>query len=667
MRKARRGMKQSLCIGVVAVMLTAGTLAGCNWTPKNFAEGIRVMTMRGGTSEERDTIKDIIPIAQNLAPYQPKPEWQTMITADAVDIMEFISQNRVLVGTVQLSSAISVPSFGYLSLYDVDTGKMLWQTPRPKLAVDTYMRILSQPVILVNGAGSKISHYIALDPETGKVAWEYEVPQSVISRFDQQHGLLILAGKSDVIALRVQDGMTAWRYALSATGDKKAPVPKLELSGNSLYIAGDSITCLTTDSGAVAWAVPNPLQNPVEFIGMTPKGIILGGQKQILSLAPDSGRILWSQTDLQWPVSNLQAPEEAAGLGFFITCQTMPVPSEQKNSNVFIFRLRGIDLASGQWLWPVEQQFDAGVPVYADGKVYISTGSGMLFVGLDARTGRKLSEEPLPKEFGGVTTLPDLVVRHNGNIIVSREMNGVAAFSVKTGKLVWAQPQSGGGAETFWTQVRTNDLAQTTSAMEEILKKNEKDSRYWGGKIAAISYANQQYDKAWHTQYNSPSSSSSKGRYIDPVTHNALTGINDSIADFFLAMSISSFIEGGLKSAATNGLIKRKLIEIQHSQMTHLTSLRGNYWIRPFYKSGNGFTIVNLNTGKRSDVVCSAPSYAMVVYGINTPYLAISPDGERLITNGIGLDSTAYVKYVKFKWGIAYPSLLSYKLGSLTF
>jgi len=86
---------------LLSVILILIIGAGCAGTSGQFSEGLRVMAGKGGTEEKTDSLKEIVPIARQLAAYQPKPVWQTMLKADETDIVEFISKDRLLIGMLQ--------------------------------------------------------------------------------------------------------------------------------------------------------------------------------------------------------------------------------------------------------------------------------------------------------------------------------------------------------------------------------------------------------------------------------------------------------------------------------------------------------------------------------------------------------------------------------------
>ena len=213
-------------LSLVGILVMCFALFGCEtMNTKNFSEGVRVMTGKGGTKEERDTIKEIVPDARDLATYQPKPEWQTVFRADATDLLVFVSPDRVLVGAIQLGSALSEPDFGGVELYDARTGERLWEGKRKNIPNGSYALLAADPVLLLYGASTKQLYFTALDPKSGQTLWEHEAKQPGISSYDWERGLIMAGTHADkgleLSALKVQDGSQAWSQTLPM-----APPPK---------------------------------------------------------------------------------------------------------------------------------------------------------------------------------------------------------------------------------------------------------------------------------------------------------------------------------------------------------------------------------------------------------------------------------------------------------
>jgi outer membrane protein assembly factor BamB len=249
---------------VILVLLAA--MLGCGSTGQ-FAEGIRVMTGKGGTVEERDTIKEIVPDARDLATYQPKPEWQTVFKADATDFLDFVSPDRFLVGAIQLSSAISEPDFGGVELYDARTGERLWEGKRKNLPNGSYALLTAEPVLLLYGASTKQLYFTALDPKSGQTLWENELKQPGIASYDAERGFVIAGTHTDngleLFALKVQDGSQAWSRILPIAPPAKGKDAKpLQIAtardAGHLFVAADKVFKVAVQTGEAVWEAANP-------------------------------------------------------------------------------------------------------------------------------------------------------------------------------------------------------------------------------------------------------------------------------------------------------------------------------------------------------------------------------------------------------------------------
>lgn len=80
-----------VCIGMFIAALLSQGCGRVN--PKNFAEGLRVMTGRGGTAEKIDTFPAITTQANQIAKAYPAPVWQKTYKADTADIFELLPGN----------------------------------------------------------------------------------------------------------------------------------------------------------------------------------------------------------------------------------------------------------------------------------------------------------------------------------------------------------------------------------------------------------------------------------------------------------------------------------------------------------------------------------------------------------------------------------------------
>ena len=77
--------------------------------------------------------------------------------------------------------------------------------------------------------------------------------------------------------------------------------------------------------------------------------------------------------------------------------------------------------------------------------------------------------------------------------------------------------------------------------------------------------------------------------------------------------------------------------------------------------------LVHLDTGKRFDLLYSPLNIGMRNIDMRLPAFIIDPSGKSLYTIEIGINPQYYEKYVKFKYGMPYPSILRYKLADIDF
>lgn len=146
---------------------------------------------------------------------------------------------------------------------DKNTGKVAWKTPRKSIAVRKFS--FSTPLLItVNNQRQIISPasdaVVAYDPADGKELWRAKYDgYSVIPRPVFGHGMIFISSGYDfpsVLAIRA-DGkgdVTASHIAWSAS--KGAPhTPSLLLVGDELYMVSDGglASCLDAKTGKVHW------------------------------------------------------------------------------------------------------------------------------------------------------------------------------------------------------------------------------------------------------------------------------------------------------------------------------------------------------------------------------------------------------------------------------
>jgi outer membrane protein assembly factor BamB len=603
-----------------------------------------VMTDGGNTAKKRNTLTDIVPVAQLLVKSQPKPVWQTTFQADETDIVQFISKNRLLIGMLQLSSQIGNPKFGDIALYDTTSGKRLWQSPRKALLGGNYGVLITQPLILLQGLGPKVSYYSGIDPATGLVKWEYKVKKDHRIGIDRSGKLLFIMQKKSrdyqISALPIADGKTTWNQTLRKSGSAKLSDRSITIDKDSVYITAKRLFRLSLKSGAIIWSAPSPLAAGELSIVSVAGGVLLWDNESFYSIDPQTGKSRWGPLKLAGRIMSVSLPQSSTNRAFVTTRSII-----NKKKGFYTEAVHALDLAKGKKIWTSPAALQSGL-LYDSGRVYFTETSDKL-VALDASSGKPLLKVDMP--VSGTSPLPDVLVPLKGTIVVAKQKRGVAAFSKSKGEFIWAQYQKSFESALFWYETRKKVLAkyeQVTKSSEEALKA---DARWWGNWTASVQYQ-------W------------SGYQADPGKRSASTGsFGNSMVLFQSSLALSSLLKAGIMQSVLEGLVERQRLWVANSVKVHARSIQGHYYVRPYTKRGEGVMVVDLKTGKRADLIYSAPNKGMKTLTMRMPLFTIDPDNNRLLTTGISLDSSNYKRYTKVTFEMPYPSLLSIDLSSVKF
>ncbi|MFH1758533.1 MAG: PQQ-binding-like beta-propeller repeat protein [Pseudomonadota bacterium] len=635
-------------LGIPARLIIAGMLitglftGGCGKVnPKNFAEGIRVMTGRGGTVAERDTLKQIAPIAQDLAGYQPKPVWETLLRADQTDFLELVGADLVLIGEIQLSSALADPSFGDIALYNTKTGHKLWQCSRPDLKGGSYGLLATHPVFLIQGIDPKTAIYLGINPTTGQLRWKQEIPQPQVGLLSRGQDKLFLlsedSGGYALSAVRTADGSIAWRQPLKKTAKGGFDAFSVWVDDDGLIVAAGGVYRLSKENGSILWSANPPEPGAKLSLTATPDLTLVWGQKTVSAHDLRTGTLRWGPLSLGENLVNVTAPPSVRNMAFVVNRKTS---GASKRIVSYLSKIIALDLRTGNTVWT----FDPKAAVLSNilshaGGIYFVGGTAFLggkaLVRLNTATGRKEAETAFPMGMRVSSDLPDLLVGRPQAVVAVKEKAGVAAFSTKTGEVLWHQKINLYGSAHFWYSVIRDSLSKVDASRGAALQAMERDEKWWS---------------AWTNNLNPTASRGDASERL-----------------FQSLLSLSAAVERGLKRAAIEGLVERLQLSLHNNQRLHLRSIQGDYYVRPFANQGIGVTLVDLETGKRADFEFSAPNKGMSHMTMRLPCFALDPSTKRLVTTGIGLNPARWEPYVKFKWAMPYPSVMGYDLNAVVF
>ena len=200
-----------------------------------------------------------------------KTVWQRdfgpFVSQHGCGISPIVYKNKVILGNEQDDAKFvkDSPRSGesFVVAVDAGTGKTLWQTPRRSAVVAystpcVYEPKNEKPALIFNSQGHGI---YAVDPDTGKVVWEYE------QAFDKRSvsspmiaGDIILgscgSGPGGNFVTAVKAGATGRETELAYQVKKSAPyVPTGVVKGNLIWLWSDGgiVTCLDAPTGAIRY------------------------------------------------------------------------------------------------------------------------------------------------------------------------------------------------------------------------------------------------------------------------------------------------------------------------------------------------------------------------------------------------------------------------------
>jgi outer membrane protein assembly factor BamB len=376
------------------------------------------------------------PQAQKQSPEPTKPLWQTKLKVQETDFIEFVSKDRVLVGTIDNDDLGGGPIPRELMLLNSATGETVWTVPRGSYGSgQTLMDV--NPVILIEG-GKQI---VALNPENGTRIWGQE-PEASLLLSDKN--LVLFNRKAHPMtmsAVNVKTGGEAWKTPLeNYPGDKNT---KLALSsmGNAVLLTGPEAAAFSASDGKLLWRIPFP-----GTLGPKAQAIPLGDDlyfsdgSTITRSDPASGKEMWRA-----PVSNgtFQALTANESGVFILLKGSGENPPDS---------IAALDRNTGKPLWKSGLLDRAASPINIVGdRLYVTTPGSL--IAMKTSDGSVMFKAEIPSNLQSRRQLPDQLRIASDRIIVARE-NGVLAVQKSDGKLLFADQVAGGEGFTYATPLR---------------------------------------------------------------------------------------------------------------------------------------------------------------------------------------------------------------------
>jgi len=653
-----------------------------------------------------DQLSAVSQAARQISPGQAKPQWQAPLSGDALDILLYLDEDRVLVGSLASPEVNALPRHGPLSLVNARTGAVLWSAERPEFSAGHYRVVATQPVILLHGLEGNTNLFMALDPTAGRVLWNHKFEGATAAVVAGPGDGLFLASQQETGGLRIarlglRNG-TGWNMVLKRGAEQGSGAPLLLQDARRLYSVGASVAAFDANKGRLLWqATPGSGHGPVSA-QLLESGLLWADVGRMTLLDPSSGKPRWSVKTASGTIMLTVDANRAYRLG---------------RSAAGMHAVEAYALSNGRKLWSRDMplRLASGLAPAGD-RLWFSDTEALH--ALDVASGKevaytkfsRLFAENGPYEFTRGGQLDTLVIGDE-RIELDRELAGVMAVSRNTGRVLWEQALLPGS--NMYAVSSKNNLIQTVPVPRAFegatarLKALGADAARAGVSSGTITTGRvSRYDSSLDHNIARINIASSRTLLQSHVAHTQSMGTTTmdivraraeqaqemqrtgmefarTLGELILAVrsvrakAMSEQAQGEAEAklmAWSEGKMQRYTMESLAALNYHQDALQGQYMVRPYafpvtpaLVDGAGLTLVDLATGKRSELVYAVVPFAQIFHGFNMPAYAVSPSGRQVLASGIGLEPSRYESYTQWYTLLPRQSLMAYSTDELAF
>jgi len=647
--------------------------------------------LSGESVEMMSAIPETTSRAKAIAAGQPAPSWEVTFPDHAADLVHFLDDERVLVGSVEVGAYLGVPDFKDVYLFDLRDGKVLWKTTRPRLYRGQYAVLATQPHIILAGFGEEATHFLALDGNTGQERWRGTIKAAESYVLLPEANQIAVIGKTDgvkhVSALALDKGTPAWRRDLPPASQGGVPT-RLVADGGDLFAIDAAATRIDPRDGTVIWhANPHQAAEHVPEFALHPSGLASWVGASMAWLDREKGEVVW-RGEADGTLSIVAIGKESL--------YAISQPSAERDSKTPRDSLRAMEIRGGRTLWSQQLRgtVESNIAV-AENLLVFTVDSGI--VGIEAGGGTEAFQVDMPNTAFKTRSpsrqtpvgLPDIVEIRDGTALVARETAGGLAVRIADRKLLWEYAHHNlNYTHTKWAdEIRKADLF-LGNAPKEPAKPGAANSAIKNHQLQA----HQARMQSWESMRQTAHQRAHKLKAApDSVTRREAVRMNHSLALLAthgklaetryqimaersqaarnLADSIGSLAvttRAAVQQTAMDAALSRILLEKSNTELLHASSFQGRYYLRPFRgttpKSERGVALIDAASGQRHDLLHSPMIFHSLTSGLELPFAAVTPDGRKLLVLGVGLRPERWETVVNQTVKIPRPSLMAFEL-----
>jgi outer membrane protein assembly factor BamB len=681
-------MRKSSIIYVMAfiAVLFSLSIGGCRTTDQ-FVDGLAAVSGRGGTIAREDVFDETAALAEKLNQGQPPTKWETRVESEATDFISFLDSERVLVGTVVSGSYLGVPNHDEIKLYNVKTGQLIWSAKRDGLENGHYALLTTEPLILLVGRDDSATQFVAFDPESGEQKWTYRVEAP--DHFAVSEGLdrivsISAGGKGrSVRVIDVKDGRQLWERSLPETSVTDTHQDILIVKDGAAFVIGSEIVKLDIRDGSSLWTSRHPVLRAGDLsVHHSSLGLLAYSADGMALINPDDGSILWDLAETKMAVRFAAVLDDRL-------YRVIAAKAGQQNGDMD--SVQALNPRTGRVLWSRSIKGRIVSPLYEHKGVITFTTDSAIY-GIVAKSGKQRFRNPFAKQFrlGGPSSAkmlkrPDRILFRKEKFYLIREMAGIRAYAFPSGAKLWEQLNFDHKELIYsadWRysalsrNLKSNLSQQNTEVAPSPGVRSESQSLFIRSAQRRYESEQQRTAAVLSNSYatRSDRASAQQSRVMNAQLMAANRQVDMAMSQmqaagdlFNSVVGLQGAIQKAIETAAIEGVISRKQLELKKVMGLQNSCIQAKYYLWPFFFHGRGVTLVDLDSGKRHDLIFSPQLLPLDVYGIDLPTFRIAPDGETLLMSGVGMDSKKYEEYVKWKYRMPKPSILAYDLSAFSF
>lgn len=664
-------------------MVAALLVSGC----ATFVDGLAAIGGEGGTIARSDELTPTAERARKIAVGRPATVWETTVAHEAADLIQFIDDERVLVGNLEVGAYLGVPDFKHLTLYHARSGKKLWDAERERLFRGEYSVIALKPLIVVLGRNDSSVLVSGLDPATGARRWhaafKSALAHGISSDLSRIFVLTAEDSKRQLAAIDLGSGRQLWSRDVPAENFGKDQRPTLLVDERGPCLLARKLLRFDAGDGRVLWTFDaEPSGAATNNAMVVPGGVLVWSADAVMLIDPNSGRAHWRHTVANGGIKIASPLRDR--LFLVVSPDTANIASGPPPTD----KVQAFDMRSGRQLW----SRDVGGSVVSQlalerDVLLLSLEEAVL--GIDAGSGAVQFRNTLSAAFRSASPTdyvpsgqPDLLHVRDGKFYLSRESVGVIAYSLPHGRQLWRHGNYALSSRdyAYSKPTRAQRLKSTLALHGRPVPVHPADlSHLYAAQPNFHLQTLQRQESALSLERSSALARGDIGKAswisreleINAQMQSFNQGMASAQQILAAGVAASQAIAAALQNEALNGAVTRLTMEIHHAGRLHREAFQGRYYLRPYIDGWDGkvlgVTIVDLDTGRRHDLTVSPLIAAVSENGVDAPQIRLGPDGKSLFTVGVGLKPDLYQPYVAWKVRLPRPSLLAYDLSRVPF